>query len=91
MAELSEEPGACCASEQQATCCEPSDKAGCCGQDDGCGCDVEPNLLNPRTPCQHDPQTLYRKIRTFRDWCPAPRLAARRAGGKSPRTHGTGL
>jgi hypothetical protein len=56
MAELSEEPGACCASEQQATCCEPSDKAGCCGQDDGCGCDVEPDLLNPRTPYEHDPR-----------------------------------
>jgi hypothetical protein len=48
----------CCASEQQATCCEPSDKAGCCGQDDGCGCDVEPDLLNPRTPYEHDPRTL---------------------------------
>jgi hypothetical protein len=58
MAELSEEPGACCAAEQRATCCEPSDKAGCCGQNDGCGCDVEPDLPNPRTPHEHDPRTL---------------------------------
>jgi hypothetical protein len=39
VAELSDEPSACCDTGQQATCCEPSEKAECCGPGEGCGCD----------------------------------------------------
>jgi arsenite methyltransferase len=40
MAELTNEPSACCTPEQSAACCEPNEKAGCCGHGEGCDCDA---------------------------------------------------